>query len=193
MMSTATAATSPCASRGSGPNAAHAANATTADSTTAGTNQPETTSARRWIGARLRCASMTIRTIWARRVSFPTRSARITNEPVPLSVAPVTRSPSRFSTGIGSPVTIDSSTEEPPASRTPSTGIFSPGRTRSRSPGATCSISTSRSLPSGSRRRALRGASRRSARIAPDTRLRARSSSTCPRRTSSTMIAAASK
>ena len=46
-------------------------------------------------------------------------------------VAPMTRSPGCFSTGIGSPVTIDSSTALEPSSTTPSTGTFSPGRTRS--------------------------------------------------------------
>ena len=40
----------------------------------------------------------------------PTCSARITRLPVPLCVAPISRSPGAFSTGIGSPVSIDSST-----------------------------------------------------------------------------------
>ena len=192
-MSTATDATRACARRGSGPIVAQTANATRAAKTTAGTNQPETTSASRWMGARLRCASITIRTIWARSVSFPTRSARMTNDPVPLSVAPVTRSPSRFSTGTGSPVTIDSSTADVPETATPSTGIFSPGRTRRRSPTCTCATSTSRSTPPSSSRRAVRGARARSARIAPETRRRATSSRIWPRRTSSTITAAASK
>src|SRR5688500_256573 len=39
-------------------------------------------------------------------VSTPTFSARMTNEPVPFTVAPTTRSPGRFSTGMGSPETI---------------------------------------------------------------------------------------
>ena len=67
-------------------------------------------------------------------VSLPTLSATIRNEPVWLRVPPITASPTRFSTGIGSPVIIDSSTELPPSVRRPSTGIFSPGRTRSTSP-----------------------------------------------------------
>ena len=71
----------------------------------------------------------------ARRVSRPTFSALMTKLPVPLSVAPVTGSPGDFSTGIGSPVTIDSSTVLVPSRTTPSTGTFSPGRTRRRSPG----------------------------------------------------------
>ena len=48
----------------------------------AGTNTPETTSAIRWIGARVRCASPTSRTICASSVSRPTRSARMTSAPV---------------------------------------------------------------------------------------------------------------
>ena len=57
--------------------------------------------------------------------------------PLWFSVAPVTRSPARFSTGIGSPESIDSSTLDAPSSTRASTGIFSPGRTRSRSPTCT--------------------------------------------------------
>ena len=89
------------------------------------------------MGARLRCASETIRTIWARSVSAPTRSARITKPPVPFTVPPVTRLSGAFATGIGSPVTIDSSTALRPSSTTPSTGTRSPGRTRRRFPGRT--------------------------------------------------------
>ena len=61
---------------GGGPNSAHATNASTATAPTPGANQPATTSTRRWIGARERCASATIRTICASTVSLPTRSAR---------------------------------------------------------------------------------------------------------------------
>ncbi len=166
---------------------------TTATATTAGTNQPATTSASLWIGARLRCASATIWTIWASRVSEPTRSATMISEPVPLTVAPITRSPAAFSTGIGSPVTIDSSTALEPSSTTPSTGTFSPGRTRSRSPARTWSRGTSSSLPSSPTRRAVLGARPSSARMAAPVRLRALSSSTCPSSTRVVITAAASK
>ena len=44
---------------------------------TAGTNQPATSSAKRWIGARLRCASATSCTIRDSIVSLPTFSATI--------------------------------------------------------------------------------------------------------------------
>ena len=88
----------------------------------------------RWIGARLRCASATMATIRASMVSEPILSARMTSEPVPFTVPPISRSPDCFATGMDSPVTIDSSTALPPSSTVPSTGTPSPGRTRSRSP-----------------------------------------------------------
>ena len=60
MISTATALTSACASRGSGPATAQTTAVATATTSTAGTNHAATRSASRWIGARLRCASATI-------------------------------------------------------------------------------------------------------------------------------------
>jgi hypothetical protein len=181
------------ARRGSGPQTHQTTKATAATSTTAGTNQAATTSARRWIGARERCASLTMRTICASRVSAPTRSARISRPPVPFRVAPMSRSPSALATGMGSPVTMDSSTLLLPPTTTPSTGTFSPGRTRSRSPGCTWSSATSTSVPSSRTRRALLGASPSSRRMAALVLPRARSSSTCPSSTSVVMTAAASK
>ena len=62
--------------------------------------------------------------------------------------APITVSPTRFSTGMLSPVNIDSSTVLCPSVITPSTGIRSPGLTKMTSPTATCAISTNFSLPS---------------------------------------------
>ena len=171
---------------------AHTANVTTAAATTPGTNQADTVSARRWIGARVRCASATIRTIWASSVSAPTRSAVMTKLPVALTVPPMTRLPGAFSTGIDSPVSIDSSTALVPSTTVPSTGTFSPGRTRRRSPGRTASSGTSSSRPWASRR-AVRGARPSRARRAPPVAWRARSSRTCPSSTSVVMTAAASK
>ena len=168
-------------------------NVTTAIATTAGTKTAETLSARRWIGARLRCASETILTIWASNVSEPTRSACITKLPVPFTVAPVTLLPGVFSTGIGSPVSMDSSTELEPSTTTPSTGAFSPGRTRRRSPGLTRSSGMSCSLPPGRIRRAVLGARSSKARIALPVRVRADSSSTWPSSTKAVITAAASK
>ena len=192
MMSTATALTSASASFGSGPHTLHATKATTDVATTAGTKYSAIRSASRWMGARVRCASLTMRTICASRVSLPTRSARIVNEPVPLIVAPVTALPASLSTGIASPVTIDSSTVLRPSTTTPSTGIFSPGRTRMRSPTCTSASGTSRSSPSRTRR-AVFGARPSSALIAAVVRLRARISSICPSSTSTVIIIAVSK
>src|SRR5712691_6349920 len=81
IIKTLTAATRPNAIRGSGPNSDQAANATMAIAITAGTNQAATRSARRWIGARERCAVATSATIWDKRVSRPTFSARMMNAP----------------------------------------------------------------------------------------------------------------
>ena len=67
---------------------------------------------------------------------------------MPLIVPPISLAPGSFSTGIDSPVTIDSSTALLPSSTTPSTGTLSPGRTRRRSPTCTCSSGTSSSSPS---------------------------------------------
>src|SRR2546425_9759920 len=61
-----------------------------------------------------------MRTIWASSVSLPTRSARITKPPAPFTVPPVTRLPGAFSTGIGSTVTLESSTALVPSTTTPS-------------------------------------------------------------------------
>ena len=102
-------------------------------------------------------------------------------------------SPGRFSTGIGSPVIIDSSTELLPSTTTPSTGTLSPGRTRSRSPAVTC---CERHRPPRCRRRTSPRRLRRQSQQRPDrapVRLRARSSRTCPSSTSVMITAAASK
>src|SRR5213593_3281027 len=56
------------------------------------------------------------------------RSARMTKLPVVLTVPPVTRLSGTFSTGIGSPVTIDSSTALRPSTTMPSTVTHSPCR-----------------------------------------------------------------
>ena len=145
------------------------------------------------MGARLRCASATIWTICESRVSAPTRSARMISDPVPFTVAPMTLSPAAFSTGIGSPVSMASSTELDPSTTVPSTGTFSPGRIRSRSPGRTRSRGTSSSLPSSLSLLAVLGARPNRALIAALVCPRAFSSRTCPRSTRVTITAAASK
>src|ERR1043165_2192985 len=60
-----------------------------------------------------------MRTICASSVSAPTRSARITIDPFVLTVPPVTLLPADFSTGIGSPVIIDSSIAHAPSFNDP--------------------------------------------------------------------------
>jgi hypothetical protein len=92
-----------------GPNVAQAANASSATAITAGTNQPATWSARRWIGARERCACATICTICASMVSRPTFARSITSRRLVERAADHLRAGSLV-TGIDSPVTIDSST-----------------------------------------------------------------------------------
>ena len=72
-------------------------------------------------------------------------------------VPPITLAPVSLVTGMDSPVTIDSSTALRPSSTAPSTGTFSPGRTRRRSPTCTWSSSISSSVPSGLMRRAVFG------------------------------------
>jgi hypothetical protein len=62
-------------------------------------------------------------------------------------VAPISWSPSLFSTGRLSPVIMLSSTLEWPLATTPSTGIFSPGRTMTVSPRTTSAMAMSSSTP----------------------------------------------
>ena len=81
---------------------------------TAGTKTPATLSAILAIGALVCWASSTSLMIWAKRVSSPTFSARMVREPCPLIEAPNTLSSATFSTGILSPVSIDSSIAECP-------------------------------------------------------------------------------
>ena len=145
------------------------------------------------MGARERCACATICTICDSTVDAPTRSERITSAPLVLSVAPITLSPTRLATGIGSPVSMDSSTELPPSVTSPSTGTFSPGRTRSRSPTCTWVSGTSSSVPSDRMRRAVLGARPSNDLMAAEVCERALSSSTCPSSVSEMMTAAASK
>jgi hypothetical protein len=64
-------------------------------------------------------------------------------------------SPTLLSTGSDSPVTIDSSTADAPSTISPSTGIFSPGRTTTMSPTSTSSTGMSICLPSRTTRAVL--------------------------------------
>ncbi len=181
MITTPMNAVSASVNRGSGPASIQIAKVAAAITSTAGTNTSLTRSASRWIGALDPCARWTSSTIRASAVSRPTRVARMTNEPVVLRVAPMTSSPTRLVAGIGSPVSIDSSTADVPSTTTPSTGTLSPGRTRRRSPATTTARSTSSSAPLR-RRRAVVAWSPTSRRIAPVVRPLARASSHRPSR-----------
>ena len=111
-------------------------------SMTTGTNTAEIWSARRCTGALPDWASVTSLAICASRVSLPMRRASTTSRPSALIVAPVTSDPTATSTGIDSPVSIDSSTALVPSTTTPSVAMRSPGLTTNRSPTASCSIGT---------------------------------------------------
>ena len=137
MISTATADTSASVNAGAGPATNQTAKVAIAIAITTGTKYAEIASASRWIGALDACACCTMRTICANMVSAPTLAARTRNEPVVLTVAPMTVSPARLVTGIDSPVTIDSSTADCPDRTVASTGIFSPGRMTISSPTTT--------------------------------------------------------
>ncbi len=193
MMRTATPRTSAPASPDSGgPRASHATNVTAAATMTAGVNHAEIASAARAMGARRLCASRTRRTICASAVSAPTRVARKVNAPVVLIVAPYTAEPAAFSTGIDSPVSIDSSMADAPSITSPSTGRRSPGRTMTTSPRSTSLAGTSSSMPSRTMR-AVRGCRPTRRLMASDVLPRARASSRRPRRTRAMMTTAVSK
>ena len=155
------------------------------------TNQNAARSASRCPGALEFCASCTRATICARAVSAPTLVARTRSVPEMLTDAPITCAPGVFGTGRLSPVTIDSSTSESPSSTTPSTGIFDPGRTSSRSPTWTSAVGTSTSCPSRSTT-AFGGASSSRVRMASLAPPRARISNQCPSSTNAVRTVAAS-
>ena len=159
---------------------------------TAGTNQLAIRSARRAIGGRAPWACSTSRTIWASAVSAPTRVARRVNVPLVFSVAPMTSSPGPFTTGSASPVSIASSTAEDPSTTTPSTGTFSPGRTRTMSSWRTSAMGRSTSPPPRTTR-AVRGCRPMSVRMASPVWPLARASSRRPSRMRVMMSAAESK
>ena len=177
---------------GDGPNTSHTTSVTVAMTMTAGTNQAAITSASRAMGGLDPCACSTRRTICASAVSLPTLVARNVNEPVVFMVAPMTSSPGCLPTGIGSPVSMLSSTGDTPSSTTPSTGTFSPGRTTTRSPTSTWATGTSVSEPPRTTRAVLGCRPMRALMAAPVCPL-ARASSSRPSRISVMMKAAESK
>ena len=148
IINTVVAETIANATAGSGPKFNQTNALTTATIITTGTKNPEITSARRPIGGLEFCARFTILIICASAVSLPTRVALNKMEPVLFKVPATTSSPSFFSMGMGSPVSIDSSIAVWPSTTRPSTGIFSPGLARTMSLSSTCSIAMSTSFSS---------------------------------------------
>jgi hypothetical protein len=114
IMRTAIAFSSAWPIRGSGPTRLQTAKDAMAMAITSGTNHPEIRSATACIGARLRCASATMRIMRASIVSLPTACVSMTRLPVPFTVPPVSALAISLATGKGSPVSIDSSTDERP-------------------------------------------------------------------------------
>ena len=188
MISTVTPTITAYASAGVGPRLYQPAKAPAAMISTAGTKMPDTWSTVRWIGSLVAWASWTMRTMLASAVSLPTLVARNLNAPDVLIVAPMTASPVVLSTGSDSPVTIDSSMLDSPSTITPSTGTFSPGRTRRMSLTMTSSTGISRSTPSRMTRAVL-ACSPTSFLIASEERPLAFTSSARPSVTSATTTA----
>ena len=191
MISTATAAASARTNPPLPPATYQVRNVPSDISITTGTNTELIRSASRWMGARVPCASFIICTMRASVLSAPSVVARYRNAPEPLIVPPTTRSPAALATGIGSPVSIDSSTALAPLTTSPSTGTRSPGRTRISSPRTTESAGTSVSAPSRNTR-AVFGCRSMSRRIAPAVTPFARASSAFPTRMSAMMMTTAS-
>ena len=123
---------------------------------------------------------------------MPTLVARNWNAPVRLVVAPYTGEPTVFSTGILSPVSMDSSMVEYPRTTSPSTGTFSPGRMAITSPDAIMSTGRSTSWPSRTTLAVL-GLSSMRRRMASEVRPLARASRNRPRSMRAMMIAEVSK
>ncbi len=140
MISTATAAVKADVQPAPVPN--HQPSVATARAITTGTKTPEIRSARRWTFAFPAWACSTRWAICASCVSAPTRVARTISRPPAFTVPPTTVAPGATSTGMLSPVSIDSSTADVPSSTTPSVATFSPGRTMNRSPEARLAIGT---------------------------------------------------
>ncbi len=147
MISTATALTSAKDNAGSGPSTSHAPKVSKAAAMTAGTNHAVTLSTNAWIGSFEPWAASTMRMIWASSVAEPTLVARNEKLPVLLMVPPTTSAPIPLDTGSGSPVIMDSSMKDDPSTISPSTAIFSPGRTTTTSPTRTSASGTSTVTP----------------------------------------------
>ena len=195
MISTATALTRRVGQRGCRARAApRPRNARTATATTAGTNQPATRSASRWIGARLRwaCATM-LHDLGQHGLGADLARPRMTKLPVPFTVPPITAVARPLLDRhrlAGDHGLVD---RAGPSSTTPSTGTLLAGADAQ----AVADLDLHPAAPPRRcrrrTRRAVFGARASSARIAPPVCSRARSSSTWPSSTRTVITAAASK
>ncbi len=150
----------------------HPRKVATAPARITGTNTELTRSAIFCSGALSRWARSTS---CCRRLSTDSAATELTcttRAVLPFRVPPVTTLCGPRSTGSGSPVSIDSSTEDQPRRTVPSRGIVSPGRTRMTAPAGTVSGGTSSPLSSSGSdtRRAVGGRSSSSECIAREAR-----------------------
>ena len=159
---------------------------------TIGTKYFAILSANFWIGAFERLAVFTICMICESKVSEPTFSACMMNDFVPFMVPELTLSFTCLSTGMGSPVIIDSSILLSPSMMLPSTGIFSPGFTRSKWPCSILSIAIVFSTPSTTKV-AVEGTNFNNSFMAPLVWLWALASKSCPNKTKVNITVVASK
>ena len=131
MISTATAFTSACASLGAGPQMNQIANVSTATRITAGTKYAGDF-VRQALNRRARALRFGDHADDVRQQRTGADPLGAHHETTRLVYGAAGHfEPGCFSTGIGSPVSIDSSTALVPSTTTPSTGTRSPGRTRS--------------------------------------------------------------
>ena len=108
--------------------------------------------------ARLDCARSTTAAMRDKVVCSPVAVTRTTRLPSTLAEPASNAAPEDLHTGMGSPVSRDSSADESPSSTTASTGIWSPGLMRRRSPVRSWATGVSTSCPAESNRRAVVGA-----------------------------------
>ncbi len=101
---------------------------------TSGTRNVASRSVSSRIGTFAPCACSTSLMICDSMVSRPRPATSICSSPFLLMVPAATFAPGRFSIGMLSPVSIDSSTADTPTFTTPSTGMRSPGLTSTMSP-----------------------------------------------------------
>ena len=159
---------------------------------TAGTNLAVTRSTNRSIGARVAWARSTWRMIWARSVRSPTVTTLALQAVAMFNVPAKTASPRFFTTGMLSPVSIDSSISAAPSITFASVGTRSPGRITTVSPTSISPMSTSRT-PSARSTRAVRGCNSISNRTASPARNRVLPSNQRPNETNPMIAAGTSK